>query len=115
MRRNGDLWEYVATYVDDICIVMEDPESFLKVLTSEPYSFELKDSGVLPFHLGCGFHCNINGVLCMDPLKYIEKMEASYKQLSGCLPDKKHRSPLEKGDHPESDASAFLDEEDSVR
>ena len=100
MRRNGDLWEYVATYVDDLCIVMKDPEAFLKVLTSKPYSFKLKGSGALSFHLGCGFHRDIKGVLCMDPLKYIEKMEASYKQLFGCLPDTKHLSPLEKGDQP---------------
>ena len=115
MRRKGDLWEYVATYVDDLCIVMEDPESFLEVLKSEPYYFKLKGSGALSFHLGCGFHRDVTGVLCMDPLKYIEKMEASYKQLFGCKPDNKHRSPLESGDHPELDTSAFLDEEDSVR
>ena len=42
-------------------------------------------------------------------------MEASYKQLFGYMQDKKHRSPLPDGDHPELDTSAFLDEENSVR
>ena len=28
MRRNGDIWEYIATYVDDLAIIMKDPKSF---------------------------------------------------------------------------------------
>ena len=47
----------------------------------------------------------------MDPLKYIEKMEASYKQLFGTMPNRKYRSPLEPNDHPELDTSEFLDKE----
>lgn len=110
MRRNEDKWEYVATYVDDLCLVMEDPESFLKVLQSDPYNFKLKGSSALSFHLRYEFERDIHGVLCMDPLKYIEKMEASCKQLFGCMTDRKHRSPLADGDHPELDTSTFLDE-----
>jgi len=88
MRKNEDgLWEYVATYVDDLCIVMKNPQEFLKVLQSSPYNFKLKGSGPLSFHLGCGFERDEKGTLCMDPLKYIEKMEASYQQLFGTMPN----------------------------
>ena len=30
------LYEYVATYVDDLCLVMKEPKKFLKTLQSEP-------------------------------------------------------------------------------
>jgi len=90
---------------------MKNPEEFLKILQSNLYNFKLKGSGPLSFHLGCGFERDAKGILCMDPLKYIEKMEASYKQLFGTMSNRKHRSPLEPNDHPELDTSEFLDEE----
>jgi len=112
MRQNNEsLWEYVATYVDDLCIVMRNPNEFLEVFTFNPYNFKLKGSGPLSFHLGCGFERDEHGVLCMDPKKYISKMEDSFKQLFGCMPNKKFHSPLLDGDHPELDTSEFLDED----
>ena len=47
----------------------------------------------------------------MDPGKYIDRMMESYKQHFGVKPDRKHRSPLQKGYHPEVDTTPFLDEE----
>ena len=35
----------MATYVDDLCLVVRDPEAFLMTLQSEPYNFKLKVSG----------------------------------------------------------------------
>jgi hypothetical protein len=77
-----DVYEYVATYVDNLCIIMEDPETFLnKQLSSAPYNFKLKGSGELNFHLGCGFERDSEGVLvCIYPSRYIDKMEDAYKQ-----------------------------------
>jgi hypothetical protein len=106
-----DVYEYVATYVDDICIIMEDPETFLKQLSSAPYNFKLKGTGELNFHLGCGFERDSDGVLCMNPSWYIDKMEDAYKQQFKESPNQKHRSPLVKGDHPELDTSKFLDQD----
>ena len=72
MRKIKDgVWEYVATYVDDLCIVMKNPEEFLKILQSNPYNFKLKGSGPLSFHLGCGFERDAKGTLCMDSLYWI--------------------------------------------
>ena len=90
---------------------MKDQQAFLDQLQSALYNFKLKGSGPLNFHLGCGFHRDSTGTLCMDPGKYIDQMMESYKQHFGVKPDMKHRSPLQKGDHPELDTTPFLDEE----
>ena len=111
---NGLFYEYIGTYVDDLCLVMENPQEFLTKLESAPYNFKLKGSGPLSFHLGCGFSRDSSGTLCMDPGKYVEKMECSYQQLFHCKPCQKVMSPLEKGDHPELDTTAFLDTEETM-
>jgi hypothetical protein len=74
-RPTRDVYEYVATYVDNLCIMMEDPETFLKQLSSAPYNFKLKGSGELNFHLGCGFERDFDGVLCMCRRKTRVTME----------------------------------------
>ena len=47
----------------------------------------------------------------MDPGKYIDQMEETYVQHFGVKPNKKYRSPLQKGDHPKLDTTLFLDKE----
>jgi hypothetical protein len=42
MRLNGDLYEYVATYVDDLCLGMLDPKSFTDTLQKK-YNLLLED------------------------------------------------------------------------
>ena len=68
----ADHYEYIATYVDDLAIIMKDLQAFIDQLEAVPYNFKLKGSGPLNFHLGCGFHCDSTGTLCMDPGKYID-------------------------------------------
>lgn len=62
-----ECYEYVATYIDDLCIIMKDPEEFLAQLESDRYNFELKGLGEITFHLGCSFVQDSTGTLCMDP------------------------------------------------
>jgi hypothetical protein len=54
MKENKEtgLYEYVATYVDDLCLVMKEPEAFLRTLQTAPYNFKLKRSRQVSFHLG---------------------------------------------------------------
>ena len=112
MRESDGKYEYVATYVDDLCLVMKEPEAFLRVLQGEPYNFKLKGSGPMSFHLGCGFRRDEDGRLVMEPGKYIDKMMTAYGQLfDGERPCTKRKSPVEENDHPELDATAFLDED----
>ena len=47
----------------------------------------------------------------MDLGNYIDQMEEAYVQHFGVKPNKKYRSPLQKGDHPELDTTPFQDEE----
>jgi hypothetical protein len=115
MRKNDGIYEYIATYVDDLCFVVKDPDALLKQLQSAPYHFKLKGSGPMSFHLGCGFERDKTGILCMNPLKYIEKMAQAYEQLFGVKLGTRAKSPLEEGDHPELDTSEFLDDEDTQK
>ena len=111
MRPNGDVYEYIAVYVDDLAIAMLNPEEFVKVLIDK-YKFKLKGTGPISFHLGCEFVRDEEGVLCLRPRKYIERMVASYEQMFGEKPSTKVSSPLEKNDHPELDDSELCDEEE---
>jgi hypothetical protein len=44
MRLNGNLYEYVAMYVDNLCLGMLDPKSFTDILQKK-YNFKLKGTG----------------------------------------------------------------------
>ena len=76
MRAENDIWirecptdnvyEYVGTYVDDLCIIMRNPKEFIDQLEGPEGNFKLKGSGPLKFHLGCGFTRDSTGTLCMD-------------------------------------------------
>jgi hypothetical protein len=109
LRRNGDIYEYVAVYVDDLAIAMKDPKSLTDVLRDK-HKFKLKGTGPIEFHLGCDFFREDNGTLCMAPRKYIDKMLQNYERMFGEKPKTNISSPLEKGDHPEIDTSELLDD-----
>lgn len=111
MRENNGIYEYVATYVDDLCLVLREPDKFLKQLQGEPYSFKLKGTGPMSFHLGCGFQRDKTGILSMTPKKYVEKMIQAYEQMFGSKPNPNPQSPLPENDHPELDTTEFLEEE----
>ena len=108
MRPCGNAYEYIGVYVDDLAIVARAPQEITDILQKK-HGFKLKGTGPIKFHLGMDFFRDSNGVLCMAPKKYIEKMITSYEQFFGSKPSQKFSSPLEKGDHPEIDASEFLD------
>jgi hypothetical protein len=96
-------------YVDDLAIAMADPQEFVEVLEKK-HKIKLKGTGTITFHLGCDFFCNDNGVLCMAPKKYIEKMMMGNEQIFGKRLLTKACLPLKKGDHPELDTSEILDQ-----
>ena len=112
MRKNGDVYEYVAVYVDDLALAMKDPKPFTETLINK-YKFKLKGTGPIKFHLGMDFYRDDDGTLCIAPIKYIEKMIGSYRQMFGEAPKQNVTSPLEKGDHPETDTSDLLNEDDT--
>jgi hypothetical protein len=109
MRKNSDIYEYIAVYVDDLAIAAKDPKSITDILMDK-HKFKLKGTGPITYHLGCDFFCDSDNVMCMAPNKYIDKMVSTYEQMFGCKPSTKVSSPLEKGDHPEINTSDLLDE-----
>ena len=109
MRRVGDVYEYIATYVDDLAICSKDPQAIIDCLTND-FKYKLKGTGPLSYHLGCDYFRDDHGVLCSVPRKYIDRMLDTYAQMFGQKP-KPASSPLDPGDHPELDTSPELDEE----
>ena len=108
MRETKGHYEYVAVYVDDLAIAMQDPTEFINVLQGK-YKFKLKGTGPINYHLGMGFSRDKDGTLCISPVRYIEKMISQYEKTFGESPRQNVSSPLEKGDHPELDTSELLD------
>jgi len=104
IRKKGNLYEYVAVYVDDLAIAMKDPKEFTDVLEKK-HKFKLKGTVPISFHLGMDFHRDDDNTLCISPAKYIDKLIKSYEKLYGEKPRTNVTSPLEKGDHPELDTS----------
>ena len=70
--QTADHYKYIATYVDNLAIIMKDPQSLIDQLTAASYNFKLKGSGPLNFHLGCRFPRDNNGTLYMGLGKYID-------------------------------------------
>ena len=110
MRRSGDIYEYIAVYVDDLAVAARDPKEIVDKLCNQ-YKFRLEGTGPIAFHLGCDFFRDEDGVLCLSPKKYIDKMVDAYVRMFGSNPKTTYRSPLEKGDHPEMDTTALLDQD----
>jgi hypothetical protein len=111
MRLNGDLYEYVATYVDDLCLGMLDPKSFTDTLQKK-YNSKLKGTGPIDFHLGQSFSQNEDGEMEISAKCYVDKMMETYVQLYG-EKLRKASSPLEQNDHPEMDNSPFLRQDET--
>ena len=109
MRRQGDHYEYIAVYVDDLAIASKDPKKLTEVLVIK-CKFKLKGTKPIAYHLGCDYFRDSEGVLCLEPKKYVSKLMDTYERMFGSKP-KHASSPLEKGDHPEIDESDFLDEQ----
>ena len=111
MRKNAKLqvWEYIATYVDDLLIACEDAAAIVKTLREE-FKYKIKGDGPLDYHLGITYTRDADGTLYYHAEKYIARMMDMYKKYYGELPAGV-TSPLEKGDHPELDESELLNDE----
>ena len=107
MRNGGDHWEYVCVYVDDLLIMMCNPELFLTALQSAPHNYMLKGFGPPSYHLGGDFYRDDDGTLCWGAKSYVKKMLSTYETLYGTQP-REYSAPLEKGDHPELDLTPEL-------
>ncbi len=98
MRQNGNIYEYIGVYVDDVAAAAKDPKAITDLL-QDKYQLKLKGTGPISFHLGCDFVWDNDGTMCMSPRKYIEKLLGTYERIFGSKPKQNVTSPLEKGDH----------------
>ena len=77
VKQVDDGYEYIVRYVDDLGIASKNPEKIVEELENT-YKLKLKGSGPIKYHLGCDFHHDKLGVLCMTPRTYIQKIIANY-------------------------------------
>jgi hypothetical protein len=108
MRKNGDIYEYVEVFVDDLAIASKEPQVFINTLETV-HGFKTKGTGPISVHLGIDFFRDDDNTLCISPLTYIDKLVKTYEQMFGEPPKHFVTSPIEKGDNPNLDTSALLD------
>ena len=101
-------YEYIAVYVDDLCIAAESPSAIIQIFKSK-YHLKVKGDGKLTYHLGADYFEVPEGTFVSQPKKYIDKLADTYKRLFNEDPPKAYKTPLDKNDHPELDTSEILE------
>ena len=93
---SGDKYEYIATYVDDIIIVAEDPMKYLESIKSK---FPIRDIEEIPeYYLGNILEIRSNNTIKVSSSKYITEVISKYEKKYGSL--KKENVPATPSDHP---------------
>ena len=84
MRQNKELkcYEYIATYVDDLCIAAQDPGQIIQIL-KEDYKLKVKGDGLFSHHLGADYSRDKDKTLVCLPntKKYIDSLCESYQYM----------------------------------
>ena len=117
MRKNGNVWEYIAVYVDDIIVIAKDAMSVLEE-DKRKGKFDLKGVGKPEYYLGGDIYrsedpnASIKSIISAKTyLKNIcDKIERVF---SSTL--RNYSTLLEAGCHPELDDSKLLDDEDTTK
>ena len=109
MRENKNLkcYEYLVTYVDDVCIAAQDQGKIIQTL-KEDYKLNVKGDGPLSHHLGADYTRDKDKTLVCQPKKYIDRLIESYHSMFKQDRPKNMRTPLDKNDHPELDDTELL-------
>ena len=101
-------YEYIAVYVDDLCIAAEFPSAIIQIFKSK-YHLKVKGDGKFTYHLGADYFEDPDGTFVSQPKKYIDKLADTYNRLFNEEPPKGYKTPLDKNDHPELDTSEILE------
>ena len=109
MRENPKLkcYEYVATYVDDLCIAAQNPGTIIQTLKDD-YKLKVKGDGPLSHHLGADYTRDKDKTVVCQPKKYIDRLVDSYHSMFKQGQTKNMRTPLDNIDHPELDDTELL-------
>ena len=65
-----EVYEYIAVYVDDLCIAAESPSAIIQIFKSK-YHLKVKGDGKLTYHLGADYFEDQHGTFVSQPKKYI--------------------------------------------
>ena len=107
IKRNehSDTYEYIATYVDDLILVMKDPQPYIDHIKKK---FPIRNIEFKPeYYLGANITINDRNIkVSME--KYIKEVIRKYESKHGSI--RKENIPSSHNDHPEMDESPFLDE-----
>ena len=79
LRENKALkcYEYLAIYVDNLCIAVQDPGHIIKTHKND-FKLKVKGGGLLSHHLGADYTRDKDNTLVCQPKKYIEILADSY-------------------------------------
>ena len=107
MRDADTCYEYVCIYVDDLLVMMKQPQAFFDELISRGYA--LKGVTDKPdVYLGGNFNRDHDGTLVWGAKKYIARSLQNIEQIYGFKPEVES-VPMAEGTHPELETSEFLD------
>ena len=109
MRENQKLkcYEYVATYVDDLCIAAQNPGKIIQTL-KEDYKNKVKADLPLSHHCGAVYTRGKDKTRICQTKKYIDRLvDSNHSMFKQDLP-KNMRTPLDKINHPELDDTELL-------
>jgi hypothetical protein len=103
-------YEYVCTHSDDFMIVSKHPSD---IMASIKEVYNVKSEGPPEYYLGNDFKKDSKGRWCFGCKKYIKEAIVRVEAIFGVL--KKSTVPILAGDHPETDDSEVLGDQDHRR
>jgi len=110
MKRVDDHYEYITTYVDDLCIMSKDPVQIVSEL--QKFFKTIKNEGEIKYFLGADFNHREapERVLVQGARTYIKRALETYQQIFNEVP-RKQTVPMDPDASPELDESELLDQE----
>ena len=98
-------YEYIAVYVDDLCIAAESPSALIDIFKTK-YHLKVKGDGKLK---GADYFEDPDGTFISQPRKYIDKLTDTYKRLFNDDPPKGYKNqPLKLAHHCEIFCKPYL-------
>ena len=70
---NFRCYEYIAVYVDDLCIEAESPSAIIQIVRTK-YHLKVKGDGKFNYHLGADYFEDPDGTSVSQTKKYIDKL-----------------------------------------
>jgi hypothetical protein len=105
--RCGTHYEYICTHSDDFMIASRHPQ---KIMDDIKETYNVKSKGPPEYYLGNDYTQDTKGRWCFGCKKYLKEAIARIESMFGVLP--KSSVPMVSGDHPETDDSEILNDDD---